>query len=139
MSVRRSHVDFVCAVPWHGRFDVQLRLGPDRDAQALKSFFKPQPADGTKVLSEDQIKARLEGDAQNNFEDVSRRAEALKLTARQVQVLNGLAKRLGDEQFGALSPSITAYFEMDEPTFQRLMASTNLGTLMELITGEGPN
>ena len=46
---------------------------------------------------------------------------------------------LSDEQFGALSPSITAYFEMDEPTFQPLMASTNFGTLMELITGEGPN
>ena len=44
---------------------------------------------------------------------------------------------LTDEQFGSLSSDVTAYFDIDEATFQRIMASANFGILMELITGEG--
>jgi hypothetical protein len=183
-SAVAGRLPFVIAV------DVQVRLGPDRDAQQLKSFFRPRVADGTRVLDAQQIRARLDRDAQNNFEDIAKRAAVLRLSAPQVSELNGLAKRfdsmrdsvytdltkyfvslngdyqtraakqrwhdsfvaiaheyvaagprvralLSEEQFGLLSPDVTAYFEMDEATFQRLMASVNFGVLMELITGEG--
>jgi hypothetical protein len=44
---------------------------------------------------------------------------------------------LSEEQFAALSTDVTAYFETDDATFRRIMASANFGVLMELITGEG--
>jgi hypothetical protein len=170
--------------------DVQVRLGPDRDAQQLKSFFRARASDGTPVLDAGQIRARLDRDSQNNFADIARRGEALKLTPSQLEQLDGLAKRfdkvrdsiytalttylvarkgdyqtvavkrrwhddfvaiaheyvvagplvraiLSEEQFAALSTDVTAYFETDDATFRRIMASANFGVLMELITGEG--
>jgi hypothetical protein len=183
-SAISGRLPFVIAI------DVQLRLGPDRDAQQLKGFFRARAADGAPVLDAQQIRARLDKDAQNNFEDIARRATVLKLTETQVAQLTGLGKRfaavrdsvytdlttylvalrgdyqtravkrkwhdsfvaiareyviagpevrsiLSEEQFAALSPDVTAYFEMDEATFRRIMASANFGMLMELITGEG--
>ncbi len=44
---------------------------------------------------------------------------------------------LSEEQFLALPVSMTAYFDMDEETFDRLMKNADFGTLLELITGEG--
>ena len=44
---------------------------------------------------------------------------------------------LSDEQFSALPASMTGFFDMDMATFIQLMARTNFGTLLELITGEG--
>lgn len=183
-SAAAGRLPFVIAV------DVQVRLGPDRDAQQLKSFFRPRSADATPVLDAQQIRARLDKDEQNNFADIAKRAGPLKLTLPQVTQLTILAKHfdgvrdsiytgltryfvslhgdyqtraakqrwhdafvtiareymlagpqvrslLSEEQFAALSPDVTAYFEMDEGTFLRLMASANFGVLMELITGEG--
>ena len=56
-----------------------------------------------------------------------------------VYVANGPAMRslLSEEQYGALPSDVTAYFDMDEATFQRLMRNADFGTLLELITGEG--
>lgn len=183
-SAIAGRLPFVIAI------DVQMRLGPDRDAQQLKSFFRARPADGTTVLDAQQIRARLDKDSQNNFADIAKRAGVLGLTPTQVGQLGTLAKRfdtvrdsiydrltsylvavrgdyqtkavkqrwhddfvaiaheyvlagprvrsiLSEEQFAALSTDVTAYFEMDEATFQRIMASANFGVLMELITGEG--
>ena len=73
--------------------DMQLRLGPDRDAQQLKSFFRARAADGTTVLDATQIRARLDRDVQNNFADIARRATVLGLTPPQVAELGVLAKR----------------------------------------------
>ncbi|MEO7360030.1 MAG: carboxypeptidase-like regulatory domain-containing protein [Gemmatimonadaceae bacterium] len=185
-SVATGRLPFVVAL------DVRLRLGPDRDMQELRSFVRARPADGVPLLDAAQIKERMDKDAQNNFEDVAKRANALQLTPVQVQTLNVLAKRfdsyrdsvytniatylvtlkgnyrhpeakrrwhdsfvniahlyveagpqvralLTEEQFASLSPSITAFFDMDELQFRKYMATASFGSLMELITGEGPD
>jgi len=44
---------------------------------------------------------------------------------------------LTEEQFAALPPSMTVFFDMDEQTFRRFMATANFGSLLEPITGEG--
>jgi len=176
-------------VPFVISLDVRWRLGPDRDAQMLKGFLKPRPADGTPVLDASQIKDRLDKDAQNNFEDIAGR-KALRLDDTQIILLKSLAGRfdkyrdsvytglskylaslrgnyltaaakkrfhddfvaiahlyviagpsvralLSSEQYGALQGDVTAYFDMDEATFQRLMRGADFGALLELITGEG--
>ncbi|MEO7522299.1 MAG: hypothetical protein ABIW79_10830, partial [Gemmatimonas sp.] len=46
---------------------------------------------------------------------------------------------LGDEQFAALPTDMTLFFDMDEQEFRRFMATANFGSLLELITGEGPD
>jgi carboxypeptidase family protein len=177
-------------LPFVIALDVRLRLGPDRDAQMLKGFLKPRPNDGTKALTADQIKERLDHDAQNNFEDVAKRKGSVQLTPAQVTALNAMAKKfdgyrdsvytdlskylaslkgnyltldakrrfhddfvaiarqyvvagprvrilLTEEQFATLPVSMTAYFDMTEAEFDRLMKSADFGTLLELITGEG--
>lgn len=179
-------------LPFVISLDVRLRLGPDRDAQMLKGFLQPRPNDNTKALSAVQIKARLDHDAQNNFEDITKRRGGVKLAPAQVDGLNAMAKRfdgyrdsvyadlsaylaslkgnyltleakhrfhdafvaiarqyvlaghrvralLSEEQFAALPVSMTAYFDMDLVQFERLMKSADFGTLLELITGEGPD
>jgi hypothetical protein len=179
-------------LPFAIAIDVQIRLGPDRDAQMLYGFLKARPNDATPILSAEQIKQRLDQDAQNNFEDVARRSKAVQLTPAQVTALNVLAKRfdahrdsvytglarylaslngkyrtvearkhfhdvfvglarqyviagpsvralLSEEQFAALPVSMTAFFDMDESTFERIMRNASFSTLMELITGEGPD
>lgn len=170
--------------------DVRVRLGPERDVQEMKGFLKPRASDGTPVLNAEQIKERLDHDAQNNFDDIAKRASAVGLAPEQVTALRQMAKDfdrkrdliyadlakymaslnghyltreakarwhddfvsiarnyvtagprvralLSAEQFGALPASMTGFFDMDEVTFIQLMARTNFGTLLELITGEG--
>ena len=170
--------------------DVRLRLGPDRDVQEMKGFLKPRATDATPVLSSGQIKERLDHDAQNNFDDITKRAAAVRLAPEQVAALKQMGKEfdrkrdsiyvglaaymaalhgqyltrqakarwhddfvaiarnyvamgprvralLSDEQFGALPVSMVGFFDMDPATFESLMARTNFGTLLELITGEG--
>ncbi|MEP6834269.1 MAG: carboxypeptidase-like regulatory domain-containing protein [Gemmatimonas sp.] len=58
-----------------------------------------------------------------------------------VYVANGPQVRsmLTEEKFATLPPSMTAFFDMDEAEFQQFMATANFGSLMELITGEGPD
>jgi hypothetical protein len=34
---------------------------------------------------------------------------------------------------------MTAFFDMDMETFERIMKTADFGTLLELITGEGPD
>jgi hypothetical protein len=183
-SAALSRLPFVIGI------DVRLRLGPDRDVQEMKGFLKPRAADATPVLNATQIKERIDRDAQNNFDDIAKRAIAVRLTPEQVAALKQMAKEfdqkrdaiyvglsaymaslngryltreakarwhndfvavarnyvvagprvralLSDEQFGALPASMTGFFDMDEGTFIALMARTNFGTLLELITGEG--
>ncbi|HEY4219480.1 MAG TPA: carboxypeptidase regulatory-like domain-containing protein [Gemmatimonadaceae bacterium] len=183
-SAALSRLPFVIGI------DVRLRLGPDRDVQEIKGFLKPRAADGTAVLNASQIKERLDHDTQNNFDDIVKRAAAVRLSPTQVAALKQMAKEfdrkrdsiyvglaaymaslnghyltpqakarwhddfvavarnyivagpkvralLSDEQFGALPVSMTGFFDMDEGTFVQLMARTNFGTLLELITGEG--
>lgn len=185
-SVATGRLPFVIAL------DVRLRLGPDRDAQELRQFVRARPADGVAFLDAKQIKERLDKDAQNNFEDVAKRAQALHLTTEQVAALNAMAKAfdkyrdsvysdlseylvtlkgkyqnaaakrrwhedfvriahlyvvagpqvramLTDEQFTSLPVSMTAFFDMDETEFRQFMATASFGSLMELITGEGPD
>jgi hypothetical protein len=182
----------VSRIPFAIAIDVQLRLGPDRDAQMLRGFLKPTRADATPVLTATQIKQRLDNDAQNNFADIAGRKNAVKLTQQQVDALTSLAKQfdahrdsiyvklseylasvqgkyktpavkrvwhdnfvaiarvyvlnaptvrriLSDEQFAALPVSMTAFFDMDLAQFEELMRRTNFSTLLELITGEGPD
>ena len=185
-SVATGRLPFVAAL------DVRLRLGPDREAQELRSFVRARPADGVALLSAEQIKERLDRDAQNNFEDIAKRASTLKLTANQVATLEKLATQfdkyrdsvyvdlsrylvtlkgnyrdatakqrwhddfvgiahlyvlnapqvrsiLNEEQFASLPVSMTAFFDMDEVQFRQYMARASFGSLMELITGEGPD
>lgn len=183
-SATLGRLPFVIAI------DVWMKLGPDRDVQEMRSFLKPRADDGTPVLSAKQIKERLDRDAQNNFEDIAKRAAAVRLTPEQVAGLTRLARQfdntrdsvyaslsaylvslngkyqtkeakkrwhddfvaiarlyvragpqvralLSDEQFTALPADMTVFFDMDEATFDALMARTNFGGLLELITGEG--
>jgi hypothetical protein len=79
-------------LPFMVSLDVQLRVGPDRDEQAMRTFLKPAVADSIPVLTEKQILDRLTKDAQNNFADLASR-KALQLSPVQVAGLNGLAER----------------------------------------------
>lgn len=187
-----SAAQTVGRLPFAIAIDVQLRLGPDRDAQMLAGFLKPTANDGGKPVSAEVIKQRLDKDAQNNFDDIVNRGKAVQLTPAQVTALGTMAKRfdahrdsayrelakylaelkgkyktvearrhfhdvfvgiarnyviagpsvrslLSEDQFAALPVSMTAFFDMDDATFDRIMRSASFTTLMELITGEGPD
>ncbi|MEO7360994.1 MAG: carboxypeptidase-like regulatory domain-containing protein [Gemmatimonadaceae bacterium] len=58
-----------------------------------------------------------------------------------VYVANGPQVRsmLTEEQFASLPSDMTAFFDMDEAQFRQFMARASFGSLMELITGEGPD
>ena len=65
--------------------------------------------------------------------------DAFVSIARQY-VIAGPAVRLilGEEQFATFPLSLTAFFDMDMETFDRVMKNADFGTLLALITGEGP-
>ena len=88
--------------------DVRLRLGPDRDAQEMKSFLKPRPNDATVVLNASQIKQRLDRNAQNNFDDIVKRANAVRLTPAQVTTLRQMGAEF-DRRRDSIYVGLSAY------------------------------